>query len=903
MQPATARSNVVRLAAEARWFRGVNMIARSGTPHPPDFEIEADLWVDSDPADPTGRRAKGLRHLTEPLPRQPIEATPRELALLYIRAVGAGRFDVTPAQLDLLGRRASRDGPSPVPPFPGHWLRWLPERSFAPGGSTETVTVAVQQTVQAEGAPEVDIPGNGLRILMRRVAPGTRDGGPGLQVLAAQAELLPPGTQLPSLEAGAPSFAEDLRSEEGRARLVARLLGLPRSAIAPGNAGRLIRIPPDEAAGEPVTIGGEIEFLLRRAEAKGWRRDTPAVPHRLVLDFRGAGGSAPRRRNLETLVANCVPQGHVFRLDPASLNGDPQLRPDLPASILDRYRESVDLTDLEPPGADGAQALRGRFVAIMGAGADANPLGVAPPTVAPPFDFSARSDDFAAVSAYHHCTCALRLAHAFGCTAPGYFAAEQFPIPVAHRGAIVLRQPDTDLVPYVDQQVFTINAQVVRDTRMPGTVPGRVREIRFALGDLSDAKTLPVLHRAGAAPGALGSGTDRRWTLHEMGHVLLAAATGALQLPFAHSIGDALAAILCDPESAYAERAWNIGGRSMRGVTFPWIDAPLRRHDRRPERGWAWHGTMNQGAYPPAEDPNGYWAEQILSSTLFRLYLSAGGDAEQPDGRPDIPRRRRAANYVCYLVMHALQGLGPVEERPLPVPLEAGAGLATPEAFVTCLMAVDAQTSEFTLDGDTRLGGALLKPIREAFELQGLYPRAGDRKPWNGPGAPPPVDLYLEDEEGRAGTYRHTERWHAAAGAVRLEAPDGAPGPVPGGPHLIHLQVGNRGTTPAADIGARAWATGPGADPDIWDPAAWVRLDPLVVNAPGPLPPGDFATLPPFTWTPQGTGTQAVLVEVAAPGDRSLLHEPSALRCATGPTPLRDLVPFDNNLGYRSWAL
>jgi hypothetical protein len=34
-----------------------------------------------------------------------------------------------------------------------------------------------------------------------------------------------------------------------------------------------------------------------------------------------------------------------------------------------------------------------------------------------------------------------------------------------------------------------------------------------------------------------------------------------------------------------------------------------------------------------------------------------------------------------------------------------------------------------------------------------------------------------------------------------------------------------------------------------------------------------------------------------------VLYPPSGLACAKGPTRVEDLVPFDNNVGYRSWTL
>jgi hypothetical protein len=44
-------------------------------------------------------------------------------------------------------------------------------------------------------------------------------------------------------------------------------------------------------------------------------------------------------------------------------------------------------------------------------------------------------------------------------------------------------------------------------------------------------------------------------------------------------------------------------------------------------------------------------------------------------------------------------------------------------------------------------------------------------------------------------------------------------------------------------------------------------------------------------------------VRASAPGDRSNADANSFLACAAGPIDMQELVPYDNNLAYRSWHI
>jgi len=78
-------------------------------------------------------------------------------------------------------------------------------------------------------------------------------------------------------------------------------------------------------------------------------------------------------------------------------------------------------------------------------------------------------------------------------------------------------------------------------------------------------------------------------------------------------------------------------------VTFPWVDGVIgRRHDRDVTAGWAWGGIFDGG---------GYYSEQILCTTHFRLYRSIGGDAAE------FATKQFAVRYVAYLILRAIGSL------------------------------------------------------------------------------------------------------------------------------------------------------------------------------------------------------------------------------------------------------
>ena len=198
----------------------------------------------------------------------------------------------------------------------------------------------------------------------------------------------------------------------------------------------------------------------------------------------------------------------------------------------------------------------------------------------------------------------------------------KFPLAIHYRGGIVPGGRDSK----------TINAQVrwisLAADASGAAVPGTA-EVSFALADLRLRQPL-------------GVAADARWAWHEWSHVMLAGATGSLEFEFAHSAGDALAAIIADPDSALAAHS------KWRGRTFPWVSLPGRSHSRDVREGWGWTGTLYQreryfAAARHLCEKNPYWSEQIHSSSLFRLYRALGGDTESiatGSPRPDRDVRR-----------------------------------------------------------------------------------------------------------------------------------------------------------------------------------------------------------------------------------------------------------------------
>jgi hypothetical protein len=510
---------------------------------------------------------------------------------------------------------------------------------------------------------------------------------------------------------------------------------------------------------------------------------------------------------LRALVASAT--ACVFTTDPVSASGN-ALDGCTPAATLDPLRTTLSLLGLDAPQ-NGSQALRGEYVSVQ----DVELPAAAPPTAASPFAFcySAVTNDFAAASAYYHYDGAYRLVNGMGFNVPTYFDGTTFPVPVDHAG---------------------FNGAV--NARAQGNTAGN------GMGAYING-----VARAGCT---VGIAADVRVVLHEFGHALLWDHVNSPNFGWCHSAGDTLGAILHDPESRAPDRF----------VTFPFV-AIGRRHDRSVAAGWAWGGT---------QDNRQYGSEQILSTTLFRVYRSAGGDDD------DRSLRRFAGRYLAFLIIKAIGLLTVTTTNPV--------------VYVDALMDAD----DATVDFEGHPGGAWHKVIRWSFEQQGLYQPAGAPTPVIAPGSPPPVDVFIDD--GRNGAYMPylTDPWGTADIWNRL-APDGGTThqePVVGATNHVYVRVRNRGTQAAANVKVSLSQAGAGA---VNWPTGWSAAAPTI-TLPGTIAPGGNVVAGPFAWTPRFVGDERLLASVTSPGDLSNADT------VNGPLAVARLVPMDNNLAMRAVA-
>ncbi|HTM54514.1 MAG TPA: hypothetical protein VL175_10825 [Pirellulales bacterium] len=515
---------------------------------------------------------------------------------------------------------------------------------------------------------------------------------------------------------------------------------------------------------------------------------------------------------VRALIA-CVGNGSVFPSDPVTLHGD-ACSAHATAAVLDALRVPVALSAAGPVPPQVSMKLKGQWVDLV----DTQPPVAAGPTAVAPFDFkySAKTDHFAAVSAYHHCDNLFRMVEGMGIGVLDYFDGTTFPVPVDHSAL-----------------GGAVNAQA------PGNESGNGSG-GFLFGT--------------AAPGTgVGIAADVRVVLHEFGHAILWDHVGSPNFGFAHSAGDSMAAILHDAGTQASDPS----------ETFPFMSVSAglsRRHDRQVEEGWAWGGPMSI-------DDRQYGTEQILSTTLFRVYQACGGDD------PDIAVKRAAARYVVYLILKGV-GLLSFTSR-------------DPRVFANALIESDIGTINF----EGHPGGALHKVIRWSFEKQGLFQPPGAPRPVMQPGAPPEVDVYIED--GRHGEYMPYGAAIADTPDVwNRHAPDGGHTHQPaiaGSPQFLYVRARNRGTSSASAVSARAYQAAAGTTE--W-PAGWTSLGaPLV--APGSIPSGGQVVLGPIPWVPGGANPR-LLVSVSATGD------PSNIDVVQGSLPVSRLVSTDNNLALKS---
>lgn len=351
----------------------------------------------------------------------------------------------------------------------------------------------------------------------------------------------------------------------------------------------------------------------------------------------------------------------------------------------------------------------------------------------------------------------------------------------------------------------------------------------------------------------LGRAVDKYVHWHEIGgHGILWDHVESPNFGFAHSAGDGLAGIQSDPDSLLREL-----GLVERFRYTPF--RPIRWMNRAVADGWGWGGPNDLG---------GYSSEEILATSHFRIYRAIGGDSA------DLGRRRLASRVTTYLILRTVGDLTPMSNPP------------TADDWCTRLMATDAM--DWTSEG--LCGGAYHKVIRWAFEVQGLFRPAG--APDTDPGAPPSVDVYIDD--GRSGVYEPflSDTDLADAGDVwNRHFPDGATAhqePLAGFPSYGYVRVRNRGTDAAADASVKLFSADPASGLE-W-PAAWTPTTTPELAAPGPITAGGQAVMGPFSWSTPSPGPVSLLASASATGDASNADTITAAIAHWR------LVPFDNNL-------
>jgi hypothetical protein len=813
-------------------------------PQDPDILIETDVH----------HVIRELRHLQTPATGDAGQPAKRA-AFDYLTWASETGKDFLPLSQDDLDHLWNTVAPDQRSRSSKSRFAWAEPRELLRNDRLETTIVWVQQTAPVkESELIVDVEGKSIRLVVHQ---GRVNNQPQItsvrSTTTGPAELSIDLVDIEKLIGKLKPGWADALDPDVALRLLGPALGLD-SAAAIVDA-RLVAYPKPATVDDQGRLGLAATAVVFLPVGSG-----DSIAHRALLDVMS--GTVVRKA---PIASACT--GYAFLSDPDSKTGEFKLRHDSGDSLLDPVRDCVTLLDLNY-ASGGRRALTGPRVSVLSPAA----LGTDydPPVQRPPFEFSARTNNFAAVSAYCHCDSMMRLVQGFGFILQDYFGKVALPLTVEHRAKMLTGSGARD--------GRGINAYVT-PFRADALAPQWDVRMLFGLADFADTWKNP-----------LGLAADVRFVWHEFCHVLILASTGSTEFDFAHSAGDALGAIMRDPSSKLVDH-W-------RGVTFPFIQLPLRRHDREVTDGWGWSGTLYEKPNPtyPPRDPAGYNSEQILSSTLFRLYRAVGGDAVCPNDTgvlvADVDARKAAAYYVAYLIVSAIASLGPVGTQP------------TREAsqFATALMDADVGTPYLDYEGSRRLGGMFHKVVRWAFEQQGLY-QASLTGRHDKPGSPPPIDIYVDD--GRSGGYDYRYCWQAVDDAVWISyvATGGQHYQTPraGQTNYIYVKLRNRGDQPAPDASVAVF-TALDSYADTWDtvPGHWRQLGNAIT---GYVPGGGDATFGPFEWTPQAGTRNGLLIRATVAGDRSNIDVGSNLACAAGPVRLADLVRADNNLGYREWAL
>ena len=468
------------------------------------------------------------------------------------------------------------------------------------------------------------------------------------------------------------------------------------------------------------------------------------------------------------------------------------------------------------------------------------------PAVLPPtqpsgndFDFDARTNHFAAVNAYYHPDRLFALIEDLGFPVSSYFNGTSFPVHVDHRAS-------TSASPGASG--IEINAFCAGDGQGNG-----IGLVGYCLGDTGDT----------ANP--IGRAVDKWVHWHEIGgHGILWDHVNSPNFGFAHSAGDGLAALQNDPESLLRALPERFRYAPFRAGLDRWFNRDVAA-------GWAWGGSQDIG---------GYNSEQILATCHFRIYRSLGGDAA------DVARRWFASRVVTYLILRAVSTLTPATNP------------SNALGFCNALMAVD--LLNWTSEG--LYGGAYNKVIRWAFEKQGLFQPPAAPTPVVSAGAPPTVDVYIND--GRNGEYEYKyDHWNNTSVWNRNSADGGTThqSAILGATNYVYVKIKNRGTAAASNVVVKGYHCLPGAG--LTWPTDFVQMTPLAGIPIASIGPNNTeeVIVGPFEWTPNANvyGHDCLLMIASAEGD------PSNVDNFTAGESIEEwrLVPHDNNVGQRNVQL
>ena len=359
-----------------------------------------------------------------------------------------------------------------------------------------------------------------------------------------------------------------------------------------------------------IDEGRQLECRGRGLDITGGSAGLPAKPYEFIVVVVLPDDGKDLVLKSFTKVPLAVDAGRgrawVFPRDPAScgeVQGLRDRRPTRDEAILEPYRADERIASVVnvPLDAPALQVLQSRFVIDddPNAGVKQVRLPATGAEVRPPI----RSNILTAISAFYNFREVFACFDRYKIKPAVYFRFADLPLQVAYRSGIR---------PGPGRDGLTVNARVLPEgweVDDVGPQPGKPRlGVHLALANLSRRERAPWNRRDRSPVEYLGIAADPRWIWHEVGHILLMASVGELEFRFAHSAGDALAAIVADPASKLAT-----DDDTARGATFPWVSL-TRRHDRCVSKGWSWSGSQHRALrrLPDARRlrHKGYWSEQ-----------------------------------------------------------------------------------------------------------------------------------------------------------------------------------------------------------------------------------------------------------------------------------------------------